>query len=197
MAMRTQLVVSLMSFLLIGCAPHSTQRSTALTVADFETIIADSALGLLRSDAINSRSQDDPPMRITFDRVTNLTTDLLTTSEQWHIVEQALRSQEVTELQQQRNVVIVIPAARAHGFAREAGEGMSRGSIVTVETEAYSERLPTHRLEATVRSATRIVDSDRAELYECVFHLTELESGEQTTVSSTLIKRAASGRLWD
>ncbi|TVQ77212.1 MAG: hypothetical protein EA380_07665 [Phycisphaeraceae bacterium] len=138
-------------------------------------------------------------MRITFDRITNLTSDLLTASEQWMIVEQVLRQQELVELRRQRNVSIIIPASRSarHDLAAtRAGEG-SRRSPIGFEEDAYSQRSPTHRLEATIRSATRIDGSDRAELYECVFLLTDLRSGEQTSVSSTLIKRAARGRLWD
>lgn len=197
MAMRIQFVVFLLSLLLIGCASQSTQRSTAMTIDDFELIVADATLGLLRSDTIRNRTPDDPPMRITFDRVTNLTTDLLTTSEQWQIVEQAIRSQEVSELKRQHNVTIIVPAVRARAIERESGEGAMRARTSALEADAYSDRLPTHRLEATLRSATRIVESERAELYECVFLLTELQTGEQTTVSSTLIKRAARGRLWD
>lgn len=192
-------VVMLVACMATGCASSASQRSTALTVADFEVMIADATLGLLRTEEVVRRSSEDPEMRITFDRITNLTSDLLTASEQWMIVEQVLRTQELVELRRQRNVSIIIPASRSarHDLANpRIGEG-GRPSQIEAERDAYSQRSPTHRLEATLRSATRIDGSDRAELYECVFLLTDLRSGNQTSVSSTLIKRAARGRLWD
>lgn len=179
-----------------GCSAGP-ERSTLLTIADFEEMTTRLAADLRESTLLEERGPAAPRIVIAIDAAENLSTDLLTESERWLLTERVRSSVDLRTLAEEKSVVFVVPASRAAG-AGGRGEGRREEPGVAVgEGSAYEGRRPTHALRATLRSLTRLEGRDRAEVYVAGYRLVELATGEELWAGSYGFKRAAEGRLWD
>jgi len=160
------------------------QTSTRLQTADFQVMTSELALELSRTPVLADRGPEEPVLTIAMDQVENLTTDIITPSEGWFLMDRVRDAQDIVSLSRERSVRFVIPAARA-------------GGLRDIEPDALADRAPTHALRATIRSVTRFVGSDRTELYDIEYRLVVLTSGETVWTGTFPVKRAAVGKAWD
>ncbi len=184
---------------LSSCAAEP--RSTRLTVSDLEVISREMAASLGASRAMADRGPQSPPWLVSFDRLRNLSSDVLSPSEQWWVIQRVVSSQPILALSEQRNLRFVAPA-RPNGAVGvsdgpEEGGGGS-GASGDDRGPAYGVgRWPTHQLTGTLYSVTRATAEDRTELYYCEFVLVDLASGETVWTDKFEFKRVAKGHVWD
>jgi hypothetical protein len=176
-------------------------RSTRLTVSDLEVISREMAASLSASEAMADRGPQSPPWVVSFDRLRNLSSDVLSPSEQWWVIQRVVSSQPIMALSEQRNLRFVAPA-RPSGVTgvtdgpEESGGG--NGTSGEDRGPAYGAgRRPTHQLTGTLYSVTRATAEDRTELYYCEFVLLDLASGETVWTDKFEFKRVAKGHVWD
>lgn len=166
-------------------------RSTRLTQADLSDMATDLAQKLRDSDWMKARAPDSQPIVITWDKVENLTLDIVTPGEQWYIMQKVRDSAGLVQLSKDKAFTLVIPAELK-------AEGEQRGNY---EEGFAAQRTPTHRMDATMRSATRSAASlsagARTDTYLCDFRVTELSTGALLWSDSVALKRAAAGLLFD
>ncbi len=171
--------------LLVGCA--GVPKSSRLTVGDFEATASELAAKLEASDLLSDRTPDSPRWTIAIDKVENLSSDVISESEQWWLVYGVRDAQPMRALRETRNVVWVIPAEQL-AMLRTSGYDVAQSG---------SERSPTHTMSGTFRSATRTASLDRTDVYRCEFRITDLATGEQVWADSVEFKRIARGKAWD
>ncbi len=171
--------------LVAGCA--SPPRTTRITVADFNAMAAEMSQSLLQSEALAQRGPTSKPWVITVDKVTNLSDDVMTASEQWAVMQRIAGSLPVQAMRKQKQVSFVLPRGRSDALL-EAGETELPGNI---------RRTPTHMLHATFRSAARAQANRRSDLYFCVFELFDVAGGEPVWTDRFEYKRQARGEVWD
>ncbi len=170
---------------LAACGPRA--KSTRLTGGDLADMSTELAQKLTDSDWMKARSPDSPPIVITWDKVENLTSDLLSRSEQWSMMQHVRDSADLVRVGREKAFTLVIPAALKD-------EGQARGSF---EPGTAAARAPTHRMDATLRSATRADGVHRTDVYLCDFRVTLLSSGELAWSDTVALKRAAAGLSFD
>lgn len=171
------LVITLM-LMLVGCG--TARRTTRIAVDDYEVMATEMSDSLADSDAIAERGPDSEPWVVSINKVMNLTSDVMSESEQWSIVEQIRGSLPMSDLWKTKKIRFVLPAER-----READPMLSDDAGVT------------HVMTATFRSSTRAVADGRTELYYCEFELMDLKTGVPVWLDRFEYKRTASGLLWD
>ncbi len=172
---------------LMACA---TQRSTRMTVADFSAMAFEMAQSLARSDALISRTPGSPRWVVAIDRVTNLSDDVMTPSEQWYIVARLRSELPMQALSQQRNLAFVIPAEQARRLRDEE-------DLETFSEDFASQRRPTHQMNATFRSLQRASALAQTDTYYCEFELIDLATGVPAWTDRFEYKRSARGHVWD
>lgn len=173
-------------FALGGCAAaHG--KTTTLSASDLEATSAEIAAKLRASDFLKDRGPGSPRMVIAINKVENLTSDLLPSSEQWWLMQRVRDSIGIQTLSRDRNVKFVIPAK----FLRDA---QRKG---TLPEDAALERSPTHEMSATFRTATRTAKLDRTDSYQCEYRITDLSDGTLEWSDSFEFKRTAFGRSYD
>ena len=186
------ILLAILAVLLPACA--AAPRSTRLTQADFTDMATDLAQKLRESDFLKNRGQDSQPIVLTWDKVENLTQDILTQGEQWAIMQKVRDSAGLVQLGKEKAFTLVIPAS-----LKTEGEQRVGGS--TFEEGFAGSRAPTHRLDATLRSATRSAASltagARTDTYLCDFRVTVLSDGQLVWSDTVALKRAAAGLSFD
>ncbi|MFO0830592.1 MAG: hypothetical protein U0637_01990 [Phycisphaerales bacterium] len=186
--MRTTLFILLLGVcgvVLPACSAPA--RSTRLTGADLSDMAGELAQKLRDSDFMKLRTADSPAAVITWDRVENLTMDIITPGEQWSMMQRVRDSAGLVQLGKDKAFTLVIPAALK-------AEGEQRGGF---ERGFGAGRAPTHRMDATMRSATRSATSHRTDTYLCDFRVTELATGALLWSDTVALKRAAAGLSFD
>jgi hypothetical protein len=190
----TAIILCLLPMLVpAGCAssrPGDPRHSTRLTVEDIEAMAAAMADSLARSDALAARTPDSERWVISIDKVLNLSSDVMTESEQWAIIAKVRGSLPIQALARQKNVVFVMPPERVEALKDELADE-------TFTQPIGSERHPTHTMTATFRSVTRADAEHRTELYYCEFELLDLGGGPPVWADRFEYKRQARGHIWD
>lgn len=161
-----------------------------MTVDDIEVMGAAMAQSLASSDAVRLRPPDAPRWVVSIDKVLNLSSDVMTESEQWAIMARLRASAPITAMWDQHNIRFVIPPERAAQLrASDNSFEFARGF--------GSQREVTHTMTATFRSVTRAQADRRTDLYYCEFALVDLRDGAPVWNDRFEYKRAARGAIWD
>jgi hypothetical protein len=172
--------------LLTGCA---TPGSTRMTAGDFEDMAGAMAQSLLSSEAIAARVPESEPWVISIQRVRNLSSDVITESEQWAVMARIKDAAPIETLHERKNIRFVLPAAQV---AR-----LRASERFAAPASAPARRDPTHVMTATFRSTTRASGRERTEAYFCEFELTDLRDGTPMWVDRFEYKRTATGHILD
>lgn len=162
-------------------------RSTRIAAEDFADVAAAAAAQLHSSEALRDRGANDEPWVIAMDRVENLSSDVISVSEQWWLMAKLRASLPMRTLSTDRAVKFVIPAEHLAAVRARDPE----------LAEAAPERAPTHRMGAVFRSVTRVGQNGRTDLYRVDFDLVSLHDGHLEWSGSYEFKRLAFGRGWD
>lgn len=181
----------LLAGLLLACASPS--RSTRMTVDDFQAMAGAMAESLLHSDALAARGPGSPPWVVSMEKVRNLTSDVMTDSEQWMIMARLRATTPLRALWDEKNVRFVLPPEAA---TRLNDELVESGTLAEGDPQP-ARRTPTHMLTATFRSVTRATAEARTDLYYCEFQLLDLNTGEPIWSDRFEFKRQALGHVWD
>lgn len=148
------------------------------------------AESLRASEVIAARTPDSAPWVVSFDRVRNLSSEVMPSGEQWWVVANVRGAQPMRELWDDKRIQFVIPAQHARDLKpRLDAEG--------VDTEFAGERAVTHTITATFRSVTRADATHRTDLYGCEFRLLDLRTGTDVWNDWFEFKRQAEGHVWD
>ncbi len=178
-----------LAVVLVGCA--GPPRSTRMTVDDLDAISGAMAASLAASPALAGRGpSSSPAWVISIDKVENLSSDVMTESEQWAVVARIRGSLAIQALREQKNVRFVIPPDRVEAMRSTVGSAGDQPGW-------GAHRRPTHQMAATFRSVTRAGATDRTELYYCEFQVVDLSSGERVWSDRFEYKRIAKGHVWD
>jgi len=180
-------VSALMAMLAMGGCATAQAKTTSLTMSDLEATCAEIASKLRASDFLKGRGPDSPRMVVAINKVENLTSDVIPSSEQWWLMQRVRDSIGIQTLSNERNVRFVIPAK----FLRDA---QRTGAL---PEDAALERAPTHEMTATFRTATRTAKLDRTDAYLCEYRITDLGDGTLEWSDSFEFKRTAFGRSYD
>ena len=183
-AMKT---AALLLLLLVLTACVGPDRTTRIAVDDYQTMGVAMGESLASSDAVTGRTADSEPWVISIDKVTNLTSDVMTRSEQWAIVEKVRSALPLQTLWGRHRIRLVLPPDRRQSVRETAELDNPRNVAAGV----------THVMTATFLSTTRAVDDQRSELYLCKFELIDLRTGEPVWEDTFEYKRAAAGRILD
>ncbi len=175
----------LIALLVTGCA--SAPKTSRIDVSDFDAMAAAMAESLSSSEALATRGPGSEPWVITVDKVTNLSDDVMTTAEQWSVMQRIAGSLPVRALRENQNVSMVLPRGRSDAVLAEA-EGQLPGALRTT---------PTHVLHATFRSLERTQADRRTDVYFCEFELFDIADGEPVWTDRFEYKREARGHIWD
>ena len=184
--MNVRLLV-LLTAMLTACSQPP--RSTRPTVDDFNEITTAMAQSLSKSQAIARRGPDSDPWIVSIDRVQNLSSDVMTPSEQWALVERVRSALPLRELDRLKNIRFVLPPERV--------QQMRRDPNAPEFADLASRRQPTHTMTATFRSLTRAQAKRRSDLYYVEFEVVDLRTGQPVWSDRFEFKRAAQGELRD
>lgn len=145
---------------------------------------------LRHSDAFTQRDPQSEPWVVSFEKVQNLSTEIMTRGEQWGIIAMIRGAQPINSLWDQSRVVFVIPAQYAID---------QRGTLDSERADKGfgSERGVTHTITATFRSVTRADAKGRTDLYSAQFQMLDLKTGEPVWLDEFEFKRTASGSIRD
>lgn len=171
----------------IACSAPA--RTSRMTGDDLEMISTEMAASLAGSDAVRGRTAQSPRWVVAFIKVRNLTSDVMTESEQWSIMARVRSGVSLQALGEQRNIRFVIPA--------EQSRRIMQSDMETFGVDFGADRKPTHEINATFRSITRADQTNRSELYYCEFQLLDLGTGEPVWSDKVEYKRVAKGHIWD
>ncbi len=183
----------LVVLLLAGCASAPVSRSTRMTVEDLEEMSAQMSQSLAASDAFRTRTATSEPWVISIDKAMNLSSDIMTESERWYVIQKLRSTLPIRALGQQRNVTFVIPKERLD--AMRANPKLD----VSGDPNFGAQRKPTHQMTATFRSLTRANQegTGRTESYYCEFEIMEFATGVPVWNDKFEYKRGATGHIWD
>ncbi len=168
-----------------GCSAPA--RTSRLTVADMEEVSVAMSQSLLQSETIRSRTRESAPWVVAMNRVENLSSDVITVSERWSMMQGLQNELSLSALANERNLTFVIAAEHLRHLQEQKD----------IDPGFGSGRAPTHQLGATIRSITRQADLHRTDAYIVEFRMTDIDSGQQVWSGEYPIKRAAFGRSWD
>lgn len=175
---------------LVGCAVQPGKydpRTTRLTSDDLVFTTNEMAAKLQESPWLRDRIATSEPIVVAITKVENLTSDLIPASEQWWMMTRVRDSADLVRVGREKNIRFVIPKE----FLDQA---RNFGSITN---EDVVERVPTHNMSATFRSATRAAQLDRTDAYLCDYRITRLATGELEWTETVAFKRVASGKSYD
>ena len=175
--------------LAVGCkAPQSSR----IQIDDYLEMTAQMAQSLRQSDAFAEHSADIEPMVVSFDKVLNLSSEIMTQGEQWGVVAMIRGAQPINSLWGDKRVAFVIPAQYAID---------RRGTMDAERTNKGfgSERKVTHAITSTFRSVTRVGEDGQArtDVYACEFQMLDLSTNEPVWIDTFEFKRSAAGNLRD
>jgi hypothetical protein len=183
----------LVLLLLTGCNSAPTSRSTRMTVDDLNEMSEAMAQSLARSDALRDRTPTSEPWVISIDRAQNLSSDVMTESEKWFVVQKLRSTLPIQAMSKQKNITFVIPKERLDAI--RANPKLDVGS----DPNFGATRKPTHQMNATFRSLTRAnkEGTGRTEAYYCEFEIMEFASAVPVWADKFEYKRGATGHIWD
>ena len=164
-------------------------QTTRMTATDINEMGAKVAQSLLASKAIASRTAKSPAWIISIDKVRNLSSDVMTSDEQWAIMAHLRGSLPMQTLANDKNVHFVLPPERVAQLRSDLG--------MQVEQKGFGRSTPTHELVATFRSITRATSDSRTDLYYCQFELVDLRTGVPVWSDKVEFKRHAVGSILD
>jgi hypothetical protein len=183
------LVIALAALSLLGC---KTPQSSRIQVDDYLEMTDAMAQSLRQSDAFAQRSSDSEPWIVSFDKVLNLSSEIMPQGEQWGVVAMVRGAQPINALWDDKRVAFVIPAQYAID---------RRGTLDAERADKGfgTERGVTHTITATFRSVTRIgADGDgRTDVYACEFQMLDLNTNEPVWLDTFEFKRTATGSVRD
>ena len=173
---------------IVGCA--SPPQSSRIAIEDYEEMAAAMSASLRASEAIAQRTPESEVWVVSFDRVLNLSSEVMPTGEQWWVMANIRGAQPMRELWDDKRIQFVTPGQHARDLKpRLDAEG--------VDTDFGSGREVTHTLTATFRSITRADATHRTDLYGCEFRLLDLRTGTDVWNNWFEFKRQAEGHVWD
>ena len=174
---------------LLGC---STPQNSRIQVDDYVEMTSAMAQSLRQSDAFADRSAASEPWVVSFDKVLNLSSEIMTQGEQWGVVAMVRGAQPINSLWDDKRVAFVIPAQYAID---------QRGTLNAERADKGfgSERGVTHTITATFRSVTRIGEdgSGRTDVYACEFQMLDLNTNVPVWLDTFEFKRTATGSVRD
>lgn len=181
-------VVAVAMCVLSGCA--ATPRTTRMTASDLTHMSTAMAQSLAQSDALAQRGPTSEPWYITVNKVMNLSSDVMTSSEQWLVIARLRAELPLLALREQKNITFVLPAERV-------AQLRNHPDYVEYDERFGSERQVTHEMSATFRSITRAQAKDRTEVYYAEFEVVDLATGSPVWSDRFEFKREARGHVWD
>lgn len=174
---------------LAGCKSPQTSR---IQVDDYIQMTSAMAQSLRQSDAFAARSAASEPWIVSFDKVLNLSSEIMTQGEQWGVVAMVRSAQPINSLWDDKRVAFVIPAQYAID---------QRGTLDAERADKGfgTERRVTHTITATFRSVTRIGEDGkgRTDVYACEFQMLDLNTNEPVWIDTFEFKRVAKGSVRD
>ncbi|MEM9345089.1 MAG: hypothetical protein AAGB26_00600 [Planctomycetota bacterium] len=174
----------------LGC--KTTDRTSRIAVDDYVEMTAVMAQSLRQSDAFAERSAESEPWIVSFDKVLNLSSEIMTQGEQWGVVALVRGAQPINSLWGDKRVAFVIPAQYAID---------RRGTLDAERADKGfgSERSVTHTITVTFRSVTRVAEDGqgRTDVYACEFQMLDLNSNEPVWLDVFEFKRTATGSVRD
>jgi hypothetical protein len=140
------------------------------------------------SQFISSRNAASPPIVLSVQKVENLTSDVITESEQWAMMVEIANDVFVrSPLGRNANIKLIVPRERLT-LARR------RGVVPAFDS---ADALPTHIMTATFRSVTRDEQAQRFDEYFCEYEISELQSREIVWSDRVKLTRKAFGRAYN
>lgn len=164
-------------------------NTTRFSVEDFEEMGAKMAKSLQACRAIQERTPTDAPWTVSVQKVTNLSSDILTPGEQWFAVKKVQASAPIQKMWDSHRIRFVLNADEA---ALQTGRHPEE-----FDANFSKDRKVTHVITATYRSATRNQADARTDLYVCIFEMKDLKTGQSVWSDEFTIKRQAFGSLRD
>lgn len=183
------LAIAMVLFSALGCKSPQTSR---IAVEDYQEMTAEMAQSLRQSDAFARRSPQSEPWIVSFDKVLNLSSEIMPRGEQWGVVAMIRGAQPINALWDDKRVAFVIPAQYAID---------QRGTLNAERADKGfgTERGVTHTITATFRSVTRVPEdgSGRTDVYACEFQMLDLNTNEPVWIDTFEFKRTAAGSVRD
>lgn len=181
--------IVLLCLLSLGC---KTQQTSRIAVEDYLEMSAAMAQSLRQSDAFAQRSAESEPWVVSFDKVLNLSSEIMTQGEQWGIVAMVRGAQPINSLWDDKRVAFVVPAQYAID---------QRGTLNAERADKGfgSERGVTHTITSTFRSMTRVGEdgNGRTDVYACEFQMLDLNTNVPVWLDTFEFKRTATGSVRD
>lgn len=178
--------------LLAGCAPVP-RRHTRLEAGDLEALVQHMVQSLAASDFLEQRTARSAPIRIVIDKAENLSSDIVTESEQWMVVARVRGAIPLVEFSRTKNIVFQITPQR-YKTLRRAGYTDDLGP----------DDPPTHTMAATFRSLRRAgsagrrgVSNLRADTYYMEFRIVDLRTRAVVWIDEFSFTRQAQGLMID
>ncbi len=170
----------------LGC--EGPARTTRTEADDLVNASASMAEALLASAVVAERRSDSERWVIVADRMQNLSSEVITASEQRATVRRIVSASPLAQLEAMKNIVFVVPMSDVRR-SRETG---------LIELDQFAaDRRPTHTLSATFNSATRLSAKRRTDAYYVTFEIIDLQTGQRIWQNDAGFKRAAVGHIWD
>jgi len=188
--LRPALVLCL-SLAMVSCASTSGGGTTRMTAEDFTEMSEAMAQSLAQSDALRDRTPQSEPWVVSIDKALNLSTDIITESERWYVIQRLRSTLPIRAMSQQRNITFVIPKERLDAIRNNPKLDISD------DRNFGSERAPTHQMTATFRGGVRADALNRSDYYYCEFEIIDLRTGVPAWADKFEYKRAATGHIWD
>jgi len=177
------IVLGLAFILLLGVGCAGTRQSTRLTLDDQEHVRSEIESQLRQSDLLADRTSTSPRMIISVRRFVNLSSDLLSDAEEWRLLERVWPE----GVRREKNIVLTMSGKEARALAARDD----------AEVGTNAARVPTHTMDAVLRSTRRTSGTDRTEWYTFEYTVSELSSGVRQWIGSIDFKRTASGKVWN
>lgn len=173
----------------LGC---KTPQSSRIQVDDYVQMSQAMAQRLRQSDAFAQRSAASEPWVVSFDKVLNLSSEIMTQGEQWFVVAKVRGAQPINSLWDDKRVAFVIPAQYAID---------QRGTLDSERADKGfgAERRVTHTITSTFRSVMRVGEDGqgRTDVYACEFQMLDLNTNEPVWLDTFEFKRSATGSVRD
>jgi len=181
--------IALATLCLLGC---NTPQSSRIQIDDYLEMTDAMAQSLRQSEAFAERSPESEPWIVSFDKVLNLSSEIMTRGERWGVIAMVRGAQPINSLWDDKRVAFVIPAQYAVD---------QRGTLNAERADKGfgSERRVTHTITATFRSVTRVPEdgSGRTDVYACEFQMLDLNTNEPVWLDTFEFKRSARGSVRD
>lgn len=183
------IVIALFVLCALGC---KTQQTSRIQIDDYTEMTTQMAQSLRHSQAFAERSPSSEPWVVSFDKVLNLSSEIMTQGEQWGVIALVRGAQPINSLWDDKKVAFVIPAQYAID---------RRGTLNAERADKGfgTERGVTHTITATFRSVTRVGEdgNGRTDVYACEFQMLDLNTNEPAWLDTFEFKRTATGNVRD